>query len=352
MRYKVRSVLLLVLVTILPIAAAQTPVGAPSVANVREPEPEDAIRATIAAFDTFRIVVLAVQGGTKEATDFVFSLVKHPAFPNAVNDIVVEGPSSALQPLLDRYIAGEDVPIVEARRLWREGTDPRNGVSNGLAQLFQLVRRINQKLPPLQRLRVVAGEPPQYRSPEQREADIAKVIVNEVLAKNRKALMFYGAGHVHRGLSTAVDLYEQNYPQVTFIIETYVGGADRDRCGLPAAVNGTPHQSKMASWPVPSVVRTKGTWLADFAKAQIYTPRMVAAMAALGMSSSSSDPIDAYLYLGPPDLLIATQPSVFTFTDKDYLAALRSRISPSPSSLDPEKVRELDSNMLRCEPGP
>jgi hypothetical protein len=70
------------------------------------------------------------------------------------------------------------------------------------------------------------------------------------------------------------------------------------------------------------------------------------------MSPSSSDPIDAYLYLGPPDLLLATQPSVFTFTDADYLAKLRGRISPSPPSLDPEKVRELDSNMLRCEPGP
>jgi hypothetical protein len=351
MRDWVRYVFLLLLTTV-RITAAQTPGGVVSVANVREPQPEDAIRATLAAFDTFRIVALAVHGGTKDATDFVFSLVRHPAFPNAVNDIVVEGPSSALQPLLDRYIAGEDVPIAEARRLWREGTNPSNGVSGGLAQLFQVVRRINQKLPPAQRLRVLAGEPPQYRSPEQREADIGEVIVNEVLAKNRKALMFYGAGHVRRGLSTAVDVYEQKYPQVTFIIETYEGATDRDRCGLPATVNGTPHEMKMASWRVPSVVRTKGTWLADFARAQIYTSRLVAAMTALGMSPSSSDPIDAYLYLGPPDLLLATQPSVFTFTDADYLAKLRGRISPSPPSLDPEKVRELDSNMLRCEPGP
>jgi hypothetical protein len=254
--------------------------------------------------------------------------------------------------LLDRYIAGEDVPIAEARRLWREGTNPANGVLTGLAQLFQLVRRINQKLPSAQRLRVLAGEPPQYQSPEQREAHIATVVVNEVLSKDRKALMFYGAGHVRRGLSTAVDVYERKYPQATFILETYTGATDRDRCGLPAAVNGTPHQMKMASWPIPSVVRTKGTWLADFAKAQIYTPRLVAAMTALGMSPSSSDPIDAYLYLGPPDLLLATLPSVFTFTDADYLAQLRRRVSPSPPSLDPDKVRELDSNMLRCELGP
>jgi hypothetical protein len=178
-------------------------------------------------------------------------------------------------------------------------------------------------------------------------------MVSEVLAKNRKALMFYGAGHVYRGLSTSVDLYEEKYPRVTFIVGTYVGGTNRDRCGLPATVDGTPHQTKMASWSVPSLVRTKGTWLGEFARAQIYTPRLVAAMAALGTSPSSSDPIDAYLYLGPPDLLLATMPSVFTFTDREYLDQLRRRVGPSPASLDrldPDKVRELDGNMLRCEP--
>ena len=53
------------------------------------------IRATSAAVDTFRIVVLAFRGSTKEGTDFVLSLARHRAFLNAVSTIFVFRASTA-----------------------------------------------------------------------------------------------------------------------------------------------------------------------------------------------------------------------------------------------------------------
>jgi hypothetical protein len=366
MRVTIRCVVVLLLVTaIVPIGSAQAP-GAGSRTNAREPQPEDAIRATIAAFDTFRIVAIGDLHNTRDLNNFVLSLVRHPAFPNAVNDIVVEGNNSLLQPTLDRYIAGEDVPIADARRLWRDNTVAGGG-TDFQAQLFQLIRRINQKLPMAKRLRVLAGEPPvdwstvtpeiyQRQVLEQRYEHIAVVMEKEVLAKNRKALMFYGGAHVRHGTSgMAVERYERKHPGVTFVIFPYYGVAGfGQRCGSPAAFDGATHETEMTSWPVPSLVRTKGTWLADLAK----SPRPlgvggVGAQPSLG--ASPADPIDAYLYLGPPSLLLSEQPSAYVFTDNTWRAELQRRqvaagLNAYADTIDPDKVRERDSDVLQCKP--
>lgn len=359
-----RVVILFLIVAIVPIGAAQAP-SAGTGANARDPQPEDAIRATIAAFDTFRVVAIGDLHNTRDLNDFVLSLVRHPAFPDAVNDIVVEGNNSLLQSTLDRYIAGEDLPIADARRLWRENTVAGGG-TDFQAQLFQLIRRINQKLPPAKRLRVLAGEPPvdwstvtpeiyQRQVLEQRYEHIATVIEKEVLAKNRKALMFYGGAHVRHGASgMAVERYERKYPGATFVIFPYYGVAGfGQRCGSPADVDRSAKEMKMASWPVPSLARTKGTWLADSANPP-GPPGVRAAAALQTIETSPSDPIDAYLYLGPPSLLLSELPSAYVFTDNALRAELQRRQVAAGlnygDTLDPDKVRERDSDVLQCKP--
>jgi hypothetical protein len=66
------------------------------------------------AFETFQIVAIGDIHGSKDVGDFVLSLVRNRAFPSVVNDIVVEGANGLLQPILDQYMAGDDVPIAEA----------------------------------------------------------------------------------------------------------------------------------------------------------------------------------------------------------------------------------------------
>ena len=56
----------------------------------RQPRAEDATRAILAAFDTVRVVALGDRHGIKDLNDFTLSLIRHPGFAAAANDIVVE----------------------------------------------------------------------------------------------------------------------------------------------------------------------------------------------------------------------------------------------------------------------
>jgi hypothetical protein len=283
----------------------------------RDPRPEPAIPAILTAPDTVRVVAIGDYHGTKDILDFMFSLVRHPEFPRKVTDLVVEsktgaGLSSALQPLLDRYIAGDDVSDSEAAELWRVREPP--GANEFHAQLFPLVRRINQALPRDARVRVLAGEPPNepawmINGMLDRPGHIAAVVEREVLAKkNRRAVMFYGAGHLRRGADVAaVTRWEARYPGQTFIIAPYVGGTERGACGLPVRIGEVDLDARMATWPVPSLARTRDTWLADLARVQTAPPPGLPGFKYVDMGT----PYDAYLYLGPPRLLLATRPPMY-----------------------------------------
>jgi hypothetical protein len=323
----------------------------------REPKPEDAFRAIIAAFDAHSIVALGDYHGTKDLDDFMFSLVRHPAFPAAANDIVVECTSSSLQPLLDRFVSGDDVPAADVKRLWRDQTHPPCSVDPLRERLFKLVRRVNQTLEPARRLRVLAGEPPldwRTLTPERhrdfmesRETSLASVLSTEVIAKRRKALVFYGGGHLNHGVNEmAMGRFEEKHPGTAFVIALYLGAFGIGRgCGLPAVVDGVSVDDKLRSWPVPSVARAKGTWLADLNRSEFSIIRRTPGV----------DTVDAYLYLGPPDLLMREPPSVYPFLEKGFTTELQRRGTVmigggfSDPRTQPERVLERELDAFVCE---
>ena len=241
-----------------------------------------------------------------------------PTFPNAVNDIVVECGNSLYQPILDRYIAGESVPESEVQKVWRDTSVSMCSVSGFYEILFPLVRRINQKLSPAKRIRMLAGDPPlawskvknQSEVMLDRDDNVASVMENKVLSKHRKALMLFGTMHLYHsdrtdptGLGSAVHRYEMKYPGVTFVIGINIVS----RVPIPPAVIDE-MKTRMASWPVPSLVQNiKDTWLVDVDN--YYFSQMV----------------DAYLYLGPVELMLAEPRPAEIFLDKDYMDELRRR---------------------------
>jgi hypothetical protein len=353
---------------------AQNPSRVESGENLRDPQPEDATRAILAAFDTFQIVAIGDYHGSQDLESFILSLIRNPAFPNTVNDIVVEGVNGLLQPMLDRYISGEDVPIAEARRLWRDGTNPVS-MNDFQSQFFPLVRRINQRLPAERRLRVVGGEGgidwanvtpainAQYVG--HREEHIAAVVEAEVLAKNHKALIFYGGAHLWHGLrgdapgyENAMGYLERKHPDLAFVVFPYVGARQRVQCGLPVSANGISSEEKMKSWPVPSIARTKGTWLEDFGKSETGWSRNISFEPQLGVRlvDRTANPVDAYLYLGSPELLLVRDPSFYGFGDKDYIAELHRRQAAAGSARiaprsDPDLVRQQEGEVFLCGAG-
>ena len=228
-----------------------------------DPKPEPAIPAILAAFDKYEVVAMPEDHGLKDLDDLIFALTRNPAFPDKVNDVVVECGNSLYQPLLDRYIAGADVPLIDVRKVWRNADQPICG-GRGFGffeQLYPLLRAINQKLPPEKRIRVLAGGLPidweQVKGLEDilklgpRDAGIASVMEKEVLAKHHKALMLFGTFHLfhmNEVRASGVSIYEKDYPNVTFVISDLVA-ADAE---VSAA---------FASLPNPSLTRTKGTRL-------------------------------------------------------------------------------------------
>jgi hypothetical protein len=313
-----------------------------------DPVPEPAVQAILAAFDRYQVVAMPEAHGMKDLDDFILALVRDPRFWDKVDDIVVEGGNSRQQDLLDRYIAGEDIPIAEARNVWRNGL---LGSNVFFEQLLALVRAINQKLPPEKRLRVVAGEPPvdwnQIKTKEDlpelitgsldgmpRDDGIAAIMAREVLSKNREALMLFGTFHLFHGFDMgAVGKYEQKYPNVTFVISE-LGSFDTDRPDWTS--------SPFASWQAPSLALSKGTWLGALELMRFFP------VGAIGPECTVSEMfswpmerlVDAFLYLGPQDLRLRGQRAAYLALDVEYVAEWQRRGALMAAPGTPDRTAE------------
>jgi hypothetical protein len=283
----------------------------PSVFMTSDPHPEDPTKAVLAAFDKYEVVGMGAGHGYKDLDDLILHLVRDPALPDKVNDIVVECGNSLYQSVLDRYIVGGEVSLSEARQVWRNTTQPMCSTSGFYEILFPLVRRVNQRLPAQKRLRMLAGDPPidwgqvtkQSEVTLDRNGNIASVMEKEVLSKHRKALMLFGEFHLFHGNSTAprgMESAVEQYEKLTMVI----GGMMVFTDSPPP--DGDNLEARMASWPAPSLVQNiKGTWLWDVNK------------------TFFSKMVDAYLYPGPSSLMLVEPRPGEMFSNKSYMDELR-----------------------------
>ncbi len=116
----------------------------------------------------------------------------------------------ASQSIIDRYVAGEDVPLTELRRVWTETPGWLPGPTRlGYINFFANVRAANLKPPPKRRIKVWLGEPAigwskinslddllPYLS--QRDGNYFRIISDEILQKQKKTLPIIGSGYVRR----------------------------------------------------------------------------------------------------------------------------------------------------------
>jgi hypothetical protein len=312
-----------------------------------KPVYEPAIPAVLAAFDRYEVVAINAGHGRKDLDDFILALVRDPRFPQKVNDIAVECGNSLYQPVLDQYIAGMEVPFAEVRKVWRNTTQMMCSYSAFYEQLFPLVRAINQRLPPRQRLRVLACDPPvdwdQVKTADdvaryfKRDETIASVMKTEVLAKRRKALMLFGTFHLLHGQGTnAVSTYEKEYPHVTFVISD-LGNYDT-----------------IAALPDRSLVPTEGTSLGALSPSDIWTPpvRIIDCKVQIGFPPDLQKPVrdvvDAFLHLGARHLgLVEPTPAVIALDD-EYMTELQRReaLTAFPGS-PPRSLEQMRAEILQ-----
>jgi hypothetical protein len=352
----VRCCAIAILLAIMSIkSSAQNQISNPE-SSVTIPQP--AVNAILSAFDKYEVVAMPAAHGLKDLDDVIFSLVRNPQFPNKVNDIEMECGNSLYQPVLDRYIAGENVPFTEVRKVWRNTTQPMCGLSGFVEQFYPLVRAINQKLPPAKRLRVLAADPridwDQVKTFQDilkypdRDASIASIMEKEVLAKHRKALMLFGTFHLmHEIDDTAMSTYEKDYPNLTFVISD-LGVYDTN--GPVASI------SPFAMWPNPSIVLTKGTWLGALSLSDIFPPGIwfdrdcnVHIALVPKLQKQVQKPlehfIDAFLYLGPQELRLKEPIPADIALDVEYIKVLRAR-GPLLWDKEPATMAEFNQQII------
>jgi len=311
-------------ITGVPNGAQQATVPTPAV-------PVDPIGAILDAFSSHSIVALS-EGthGNEQSLAFRLSLIRDPRFALRVNDIVLEGPNSRYQDVMDRYVRGENVPVESLRRVWDDTTQQQAGGpmwTGEVPEIYRGVRQLNMSLPPEHKLRILLADPPidwdqihAKREPAKwialRDTFPAELIEREVLAKHRRALVVFGNMHLQRKNMPANYESAGEGPLATVVSALELSGSRTKVFSIWTATDAdlSDIQADVTTWRVPSLAILRGTVLgaADFSK---YFPPAYSSMAATRFtirdgklapiardewrSLKMEDQFDAVLYLGP-----------------------------------------------------
>jgi hypothetical protein len=265
--------------------------------------------------------------------DFRMALVRDPRFGRLVNDVVVEFGNARYQSVMDRFTSGTDVPYKELRQVW-ENTTVGDGTlwdSPIYYEFFAAIRDANRANG--SKIRVLLADPPidwaTIRNAAQLDAyypqrgsHAATIVQQEVLKKNRRALIVYGAGHL---ISTG-----------RLGINTLVSNLKTDpSLRIVTISNSYPDLSKFktgAPWPVPGLIMVKGTTV-GLERSEAGSPL--------------EQDFDAVLDLGGPSALSMTRVQKSVCTDPDYLKMRFARyaLTATPDNPDPgSELKKLCGN--------
>ena len=186
------------------------------------------IEGLLTAFDHADVVTLGEAHSRRVDSDLRLRLIQHPAFPTKARFIVVEFARTIAQPILARYIDGEDVPLEELQQVWQDPSLPAG--SAAYPEFFAAVRSVNGDLPQNERLRVLAANPLADRSKLQTQADRERyfrertevpvsLLREQVLANGEKALVVFGSGHLWRGEGGVTRALQETVPGRVFVVD-------------------------------------------------------------------------------------------------------------------------------------
>jgi len=274
----------------------------------------------------------------------------------------VEFGGEASQGIIDRYVAGEDVPLKELRRVWTQTAGWVPGPTFlGYIDLFANVRAANRGLAPEHRIKVWLGEPKvdwsQIETFQdilpfllQRDDNYFRIIRDEILLKHEKTLLIIGIGHIF-GQGKLRSKLVQAYPNTLATVVPFTGYIEPD-CNAKFVARGK-------DWPIPAILApVAGTWL----KSQLQLPgcnfvplETIARIKATPaeklppngpsveerihrvVSMESGEEADAILYLGPPDTLTESPNDPAIYLDAEYFKEMdrRLRCCMAPGSQQP-----------------
>ncbi len=265
-----------------------------------QPKVQGATSAMIEAFGDHDVVMLGEVHGDKQEYECLNEVVKNRKFDERVDDIVVEFGNSLYQKSVDRYIAGEDVPIEQVEKAWRNMIGAVGPPSPVYREFYAAVRAANMKRRGKHQMRIVLGDPygdwEKIKDAEDlgpylahRDEWYAQVVKDEVLAKHHHALLIMGSGHFLRrngpGLVESTIRTAGENPYLIVMGTNAVDGYDN-------------LDQRFDSWPIPAIVALAGNWVGDLPAMPVVTGGMAPA-SPLKLSAAA----DALLYVGSRDSL-------------------------------------------------
>jgi hypothetical protein len=343
--------------------ALSTPTG-------MELRPKSAVESILAALDRFPVVALGERHLLQEMHDVYTALLLHPALPGKITDFVVEFGNALYQDLADRFILGDQpVSTAELAQLWRF-TIGGNVLWDApvYERFYRTVRAVNWSLPPARRIRVLLGDPPfDHRkargaadkayvldAQRQRDAHYAAVVEREVLSKGGRALLIAGANHLLRGLRSGDDpegvnaatVLAQRFPGQVYTIDLLV---------LPPGPQQDPllqrARAAVAGWPRPAVAVLAGTWLGALTQSVEPWLNSAAYLASTPAAVRYGAQADAVLYLGPGEVLTASQADPALYRWGAYPAELQ-RISRVAAQISGQPIDLVAEGLRRAQQGP
>jgi hypothetical protein len=294
--------------------------------------PLEPVSAIVEAFRSHAVVALGnveFRGNVQSHT-FQVSLIRDPRFAAVANDILVEFGDSRYQDIADRFIRGEAVSQESLRQIWQNTTQVEYEWDLPIYEdFFRAVRAVNASLPQTRRLRVLLGDPPidwdQIRSIRDlqqamgdRDSYALGVLQREALAKGRRALVIYGGQHLIRKNTLPNATEEWARGIVARMEKDHLGSAftvlPETRRDLSALQPG------LASWPIPSLAKLRGTTLGS----TIWDP------GPQRRSVRMEEQFDAILYLGSPGSMTAAKLAPALCSDRGYMEMRLGRLSLIP----------------------
>jgi hypothetical protein len=285
-----------------------------------DPHPFPGVEFVLKSFDQYRVVGIGELPGCEEAHEVIRSLIRNPAFPSKVEDIVVDFGNPLMQPVVDRYLLeGELVPRGVLRRVWDDTTRSVDLTwdSPVYEQFFDTVRSVNAGLPRDKKIHVVVADAPIDWSGVKQKDDLAPFLelraktladsVNAIIAKGRHGLVIsFAAQQFRTGIpNNARVLIDRANPGKFFsiVVQGRFGGGEAYKA----------IEAGQDSWDLDTVATVRNTWLGSaLVSSEPSAPTLEAAF-------------DAVLFVGPSDSLTILRPSASVFQDEDYWTELNRR---------------------------
>jgi hypothetical protein len=303
---------------------------------------KDAVTGILEVLDSVPLVAIGDIHSVAEQGEFYQRLIRHPRFPDKVDDLILELGNELYQRVADRYVSGQTVPLDSLRMIWENTTQGPllTATAPMYTSLFDAVREVNAALPPARRVRILLGDPAvEWRTVtrdelweiHKRRGDRMRELARDsVVAKGRRGIIIAGFRHlIRRPAPDGTDMKWKDLSGKVFVVRPHNG------FGGTAAR----HQAAIDSLPQGSLIRLRDSFIGDLESdevdlatpplvigghppsAQLNTrPQIPAGMKSANAGMKMKETADGYLYIAP-------------FTTFTYSAPDVERVRNDPSRL-------------------